>query len=72
MKTYKTWEVIKMLGENPKLKFEAGKESIGIEKNKLMWIGSDQVFKLTTNSNIYNDTFNKTWTLVHGLWYKSL
>ena len=64
MKTYKTWEVIKMLTENPKLRFTSRNESIHIYEDELVWLISNKTFKLTVNSGLHSDTFNRNWALV--------
>ncbi|KJS85015.1 MAG: hypothetical protein JM58_09630 [Peptococcaceae bacterium BICA1-8] len=50
MKIYKMWEVIKMLSENPKLKFNLAKDTDGAfvaigEKGRLVWDGFEQQLK---------------------------
>jgi hypothetical protein len=64
MKTYKTWEVIKMLTENPNLIFTSNGDQIAIIENQLMWVASGHLLKLTLDCNMTIDTFNKDWKLI--------
>jgi hypothetical protein len=64
MKTYKTWEVIKMLTENSKLIFESNGDQIAIKDYQLIWLSTYNNVSLTLNCSMFVDMFNKNWTLV--------
>ena len=64
MKTYKTWEVIKMLTENSKLMFKSNGDQIGIIDNSLVWLSSCKEVHFTLDCPMHIDMFNKDWALV--------
>ena len=61
MKKYKTWEVIKMLTENPKLKFEARNDIGTILKNENRGV---RFYENGENVQRYGVMIYEEWTLV--------
>lgn len=64
MKTYKTWEVIKMLTKDSKLKFKTNNEVIGIINNELVYFDTGNTVRLYTACANYVNVFDKQWELV--------
>jgi hypothetical protein len=69
MKGYKTWEVIKMLEENPKLKFESEDNELNFKLTLFIteygYLEMDN--KACSNDVLGNLSVNSLWTLVQQL-----